>query len=302
MKRPALRRSKPEVQRAPRTDYQQQRAYHYSAKRSEAQRMLDRDETRQNAPPKRQVKLLHVLPGFLAAGLLAFSILYLASLSTTPHLTIDGDRDLLSAETSVSDRTSKILNNSILNKSKLTFQRDKVQEQMMAAFPELTRVEITTPFFRHQPHIRMIVAQPSVMLTNGSQLYVVDENGRAIFDATQNKPAFDTSSLPLVQDKTTFQLRQGAPVLTRVQVDYIKMLVFQTSQKNLNVASMTLSGGGGELDMSLGGLPYYGKFNMFEDPRKSVGTFLAMKERLERDKATPKEYIDVRIAERAYVR
>jgi hypothetical protein len=65
---------------------------------------------------------------------------------------------------------------------------------------------------------------------------------------------------------------------------------------------MNLVVGGGELDVKHTGLSYIVKYNIYENARKSFGTFFAAKEYVERSNIHPGEYIDVRIAERAYIK
>jgi hypothetical protein len=49
-------------------------------------------------------------------------------------------------------------------------------------------------------------------------------------------------------------------------------------------------------------LDYEVKFSFSNDARKSAGAFLALKKHLDKKGPLPKEYIDARVPERAYVR
>ncbi len=55
-----------------------------------------------------------------------------------------------------------------------------------------------------------------------------------------------------------------------------------------------------ELDVYLSETPYYVKFNLENDALQQAGTFLAAKQRLDRDNIRPEKYVDVRVSGRAY--
>jgi hypothetical protein len=73
-------------------------------------------------------------------------------------------------------------------------------------------------------------------------------------------------------------------------------------QQHLAVATFVLPAGSSELDVYLDGKPYYMKCNLAlsDTAREQVGTFLAVQHDLEEQGRRPGQYIDVRIAGRAY--
>lgn len=284
--------------RAPRLDYQRQQSYHYSAKRSKADKLFDRSE----AVPEVVKRRFRQLPTIVALALITASALYVASLSSSAQITVTGSQDLLRDRGAVQPKTNEIIASSIMNRTKFTFQDEKVRSSLKAAFPEFADVTITTPIFRHRPHIDIRLSRPTVLLSSGTSIYVLDESGRALFDTVRNKPAFDVAGLPLVQDQSTHQVEIGKTALSSTTVDYITEVLRLSEQKNLKVESLLLTSGGGELDVRYRGISYFVKFNTFEDARKSTGAFIAIKERLESERSAPTEYIDVRLPGRAYVK
>lgn len=299
-----FRKSKKKLEpRAPQLEYRRPAAYHYSAKRSRADKFFDRGEaSKEEIKSARMHRRAREIPTYFALVLIAASALYLASLSTVAQITVDGSQELLRDRSAIQPKANQILAETLMNRSKITFQGGKVESELRQAFPEFAEVDVSTPLFRHRPHMVITLARPAALLSTGTHIYLIDDQGRALFDTTRNKPNFDTSDLPLLQDQSTLNIEVGRTALSRTQVAYIQEVRSQTEQKGLKIESMLMTSGGGELHVRFGGLPYFVKFNFFEDARKSTGTFLATKEKLEADNAKPVEYIDVRIPERAYVK
>ena len=173
---------------------------------------------------------------------------------------------------------------------------------MAEEYPEFSSIEVKTSLFRQKPVVKIRFAQPKLLLTTGSNNSIISEEGVVLADITKNKSELDTTKLTLVQDKTGVEIEVGKVALTSEQVKYIQEIIYQTNQKKLRIESLILVPGGGELNVRYAGIKYYVKYNLYEDARKSSGTFLATKTNLESKGITPTEYVDVRIPERAYVK
>ncbi len=297
-----FKRKKPARRQSGDSSYARGSAYHYSARRADVERSLDRgtDNFEQlNSQAKRKMGLLSIIFGgviILVCGI------YMLGLSTDPKIVVYGKRDLLRNEQEYSKQAKAILEKSLSNRSKLTINTQKIETELTSQFAELSSVEVSTSLIRHKPIINLTLASPSAILNTRSSKFLLDENGRALFDINKDTPKFNSSRLPLIEDKTEIPVKLGKPALTSAQVSFIYDIVLQSESRQLKVSSMDLVSGGGELDVRYEGLPYFVKFNFFEDARKSSGTFFAAKERLELENKLPTEYIDVRIPERAYVK
>ncbi len=284
------------------SSYTRGSAYHYSARRADVERSLDRGADSFEQPDPQARGKVGTL-GILFAGVVIFvCAIYMLGLSTDPKIVVHGKRDLLRNEQEYSKQAKAILEKSLSNRSKLTLNTQKIETELTTRFAELSSVDVKTSLIRHKPIINLTLSQPSAILSTRSSKFLLDENGRALFDIIKDAPNFDTSTLPLIEDKTEIPVRLGKPALTSAQVNFIHDIALQSEARQLKVSSMDLVGGGGELDVRYEGLPYFVKFNFFEDARKSSGTFFAAKERLELENKPPTEYIDVRIPERAYVK
>lgn len=300
-----FRKKKQEGRSSRPTLYKKQQSYHYSAKRSNADKLYGRSETNEDAAQTRkQDKKFGVgmLPSIAALVLIVFGGIYLVHLSSSVQLESVSSSTFVGDKAAVQKTADEYMNSSLLNRTKLTFNEEKLQKKLAEAYPGFHSITVKSYPFRQKATVSIQFSEPSVRLSTGANVYILSEDGTVLIDASRSKPSFDTSSLPLIQDQTDLAYEVGKPALTAAQVAYIRQIAFQAQQKGLTVDTMTLVPGGGELNVRYGGLPYFVKYNFFEDARKSSGTFLAMKEELERSGVKPAEYIDVRIPERAYVK
>lgn len=242
------------------------------------------------------------MPALAALLLVIIGVFYLLTLSPHAQLEINGEPRLLGDKQSVQTKIDTIISDSFLNRSKVAFNEEKINVELATAFPEFNDINVKTSLFRHNPVVTITFGEPKVLLTNGATLYVVSAEGTILLDASKDRDLFNTEKLPLVQDQSSLQFNIGKQALSAVQVRYIVEVVNQSSLKNRPIETLILSAGGGELDVRYGGKTYVVKYNLFEDPRRSVGTYIAMSEQLEAQNQKPQEYIDIRIPERAYIK
>jgi cell division septal protein FtsQ len=298
-----LKRGKKQLttERNPRVSYQRQTAYHYSAKRSSADRLLDREQTEQIRDNKADRRHLTKSQRLVVAVMIVGAI-YCMSLLPSAKVQLEGSTVRLRNQQAYQAFADEVIASSLLNHSKLTFNSTKVTEQLQSQLPEVSAVSVSTPIFLLQPQVRLYLSQPAALLVTESGTFLIDEQGRALANISKNRPSLDTSGLPLLQDQTGLEVQQGKPALTSGQVAYIHELKLQAEAKQIEMESMIMKSGGGELDVRYKGSTYTVKYNFFEDARLSFGTFFAAKEAYQKDKIKVSEYIDVRIPERAYVK
>lgn len=302
-----LRKSKKKSQtRNPRVEYKKQQSYHYSSRRSVSDRTLNRQEVALDGEKTKDTNVSFVkkIPTYLSIILVGIGVYYLLTLSTKPNIIVvnSNAKTQLISKDILQKKAESELKKSLLNRFKPAFNEQKLESALLDLSPEITSVEVTSDALKHNPQIRVEFSEPSLLLSTGTNLYVVGSSGKVLADITKSKEGFNVTSLPLVQDNSNIEIKIGKIALTSDQVDYMKQIKYQTDQKQISTSTMTIVAGGSQLDVKYGGLNYYVKYNFFEDPRLSSGVFLATKEKLERDGKNPAEYIDVRVQERAYIK
>lgn len=292
------RRKQPASQRSPRIERQKQSIFQYSSNRSQTERG-PRGENPEDQPQTQGSSLKKRLYQAVFATALV-GVIAMSFLGGKPQVVLTSDhklRDTQSYQAAASKATS-----GWQGYSKLTLDRKKAADEIKAAYPEIVSVDVTTPVFGRSPIVKLELARPTVILSTGPHKYALDQRGLALFDLNRTASDFETSSLPVVEDQTGAPIETGKPALTSGQIDFITEVKHQSEAKQMPLSSILLTAGGGELQIKHGDLPYFVKYNLYEDARKSFGTFQATREYADQNNIKPGEYIDVRVPERAYVK
>lgn len=244
-------------------------------------------------------------PTLLSVLIIFVCILYLLWVDTNPRIEIvprSSDKTLLQSKEIYKVAGKKILDESPLNRLKITLNSDKIASRLKEQFPELTDVAVITPIAGHRLLFELQPSTPAIALSsNGSDLFVIDKRGRAVVKASE-VPDILRLKLPVVRDESGLELKVGKFTLTSDNVKFINRVVEQLRLKNINIDTINLTAIPNELHIRPSGHKYYIKFNMAADARLQAGTYLASKAFMDREAITPTAYIDVRVEERAYYR
>jgi hypothetical protein len=219
------------------------------------------------------------------------------------HEQADGRQVLLRSQKTYQEAARATLGSSFMNSNKLTINTSRVAGDMKKQFPELAHVSVVLPLIGRQPTIHILTVQPALLMTSSATggVFLVDDSGRAVMEA-MDVAASVKQKLPVVQDESGLPIVAGKSALPSDNIAFITEVVGQFAAKNLKITAMVLPVGASELDVRIEGAPYMVKFNLRGDARAEVGTFLAVKQHLEREGKTPGSYIDVRVDNKAYYR
>jgi hypothetical protein len=193
----------------------------------------------------------------------------------------------------------KYLQSSILARCKLLVDANDIKQKLLYDYPELADADVSIPILGRRPVVSLAAARPAIVLSSGHGAYVVDSRGKAILKIEDAK-ALEKDQLPVVADQSGLDIDTNKSVLPSASIAFIEIVTAQLKAQKLTISSFTLPSIANELLVQPGGLPYTVKFNLLEDARQQSGAFLAVKAKLDNDKRTPAEYIDVRVPEKAY--
>jgi hypothetical protein len=240
-------------------------------------------------------------PTLIAAIVIVASLLYASVLDNQPRLQIyasESGRSLQRSEAVYRDFVAEKLSSSIFNKSKLTFNSQPLVESLKQQFPEVDSAVVTLPLLGHKPIVRVAVSSPVFILATSHGSYYVNDKGVPLVRVSdvQAQP----KNVPVVTDESSLPVKAGKQVLPTDTVDFISELLEQLSATKTVYDSVTLPLEANEVQVKSKGVPYVVRFNSLQDARIQVGTLLAVTQRLKGQGVTPKEYIDVRVEERAY--
>lgn len=249
-----------------------------------------------------RTKLLKNLPAFLAVIVLIVSIIYAITLNSNPRIEIVGSssNSFLQPVSSYKLSASKLLQGSFLNGTKLTINTDSIASKLSSEYPELDGVTVVIPLLGHQPIVEIKPSHSIIVLANSQGSFLLNQNGTAILNLSPQTQMQQFASLPLVTDQSGLVVKLGEQVIPTSTITFINTVIDQFAAKSIPIQSMTLVAVPYELNVQVRGVPYYIKFNLLSDPNYSIGTYLATVKELATLKATPTQYIDVRIPGRAY--
>jgi len=248
-------------------------------------------------------RLRHV-PTLIAGALILLSVLWALSLTPEPNVTVVNEQNVASKAilrpvAEYRQAARNLMRQSVLTRNKLTLDTGDIERRLQDQFSEITNVAVVLPIISRTPVVYVQVAEPVLALENTSGRFVIDEKGRAVINATQ---VGDLGALKLITVKDAAQLavRPGDQVLTAHDVSFMRTVRDQLAAKGLKVSRMELPARAGEVLVFIDGKPYYIKFTTSDDALQQAGTFLALNQYLEGKKVVPKDYVDVRVPERAY--
>lgn len=293
-----FKKKKIEPRRSPGTS-QPANVFSYHSNRSNPE--VSRARYDAPASHKRGVERLKHFPTLVATIVIVATLLYASVLENQPRLKVlasESGRSLQRSDDIYTDFVAKKLSDSVFNKSKLTFNSQPLVESLKQEFPEVDSAVVTLPLLGHKPIVRIAVSSPVFILATTHGSYYVNDKGMPLVRVSdvQKQP----ENISVVTDETGLPIKVGKQVLTTDTVRFISRLLEQLNATKTPYEAITLPLEANEVQVKLAGAPYIGRFNSLQDARIQVGTFLAVKQRLKGKGETPKEYIDVRVEERAY--
>lgn len=239
------------------------------------------------------------MPSIIAGSLIVASLAYASILSTKPRVVSIASPTPTNQLNTVEyqQKIEEILNESILNRNKLTFRSSAIRDKLQERLPELGDIAVAVPLLGKHPVITISPSPATLIVANQQIALVVDAKGRAIADA---RKLSDTTNVITVNDESGLSIEQGKAVIPKAYVDFITTIKYQLDAKNIKIKSVVLPRLPNELHLRLQDKPYYVKFNLNSDPLQQIGSLIVVLEQLEKQSVTPVEYIDLRVEERVF--
>lgn len=239
---------------------------------------------------------------YLIVIAIIYGLLYMCLVTPTAHVKFSGEKIYPRDFSSYQQGVDRQLTSSVFYRFKPTFNTSELASGIKHDFPEINDVNIDISPFLHRPTVELSLASPIARLVTPQTTYLLDEDGTALFEEKYASKDLDTSSLLTINDSSGEGIEPGKPALTQQQFNFIREVIGQTKAKGLKLRSFELTGGGTELDVRFEDLGYFVKFSFLADPKQSSGAFTALRNQLQRDHVLPKQYVDLRIPEKAFVK
>lgn len=278
--------------------------FSYHANRSVREGAVNRDAkaseqlNASRAAPRNRYKRLVSIGILVFIALIAIASLRLNDNAKVVPLNSENGQAFL-REANVYESAVRNAFSTFFNGNKLTVNTGKIAADLQREFPELKAVSIRLPFIGSRPTVYIQPTEPRLILVSSEGMFVLDSNGRALITGNQ-VVRLNELEIPLVTDQSNIKIEVGRVVLPRDTVAFITEVAGQFKAKDLSITGMTLPPSTNELHVRFSGAGYAVKFNLHGNAKEEAGVFLATKERLDRERKTPREYIDVRVENRAY--
>jgi hypothetical protein len=280
-------------------------SYSYYSRRSETASNTGRDTAREALRPAARklgnfwVQRFGLLVLIIAASACLINSAQLSSHAKVITVQSAGGAKLLQNSSVYEAAADELLSTSLLNRSKITVNTTRISQELKRKFPEVAQATITLPLLAHRPIIYLTPVKPALLLATSNGSFVIDVNGRALLPSAGLTSETDT--LPQVIDQSGLSVTANKQVLPSSNVAFIQEVVAQLNSRKFLIASLTLPAGTQELDVRFADKPFYVKFNLASPTaRAQSGTFLAVFAKLQGQGTTPSQYVDVRVAGRAY--
>jgi len=188
---------------------------------------------------------------------------------------------------------------SLWNRNKITADTNGVATELRERYPELRAVSVSLPIVGTHPTVYIHPSRPALVLVTRNGVYLLNNEGRALMNGNQ-VPSLGKLGIPVVDDQSGVPVELGRIALPAATVAAIEEIAGQLKAKQISLTSMALVAGSTELHIKIAGAGYIIKFSTYGPARAEAGTYLATKRKLDAARIMPKEYIDVRVAGRAY--
>jgi hypothetical protein len=296
-----VKRNRPQIEQGSRKVF----SYYASRDSSESMRQqrYQTESSRRGVLGGSMLRRLPVSSKFLILVVVPAAVIalfYNTFLSTTAQMVITGDpekRMLLKDPSDYAEASEKALKASALNRSKFTFDSGKVEQAISKQFPELAETNVTIPFIGNSPVVKLVPAEPAALLVaRDGRSFVVDRWGRIISSDVGSAP----KGLVMILDQSGITSKVGDKILPSDDMRFIRSVNHQLQAKKLSVTSVSLPAAGRQADVRLAGKPFYVKFSLAGDVLQQTGAYLSVQQKLDKEKKTPSEYIDVRVGDRVY--
>lgn len=243
------------------------------------------------------------IPSYIALTAIVVALGYSCLLQPNPKIILVSAPDTIHRDAKVyQEAVQTIWKKSVFNRTKLTVSTGSIRRDITGQFSELADVRIELPLLGRRPTVTLTPTRPALQLVSGNGSFYVDASGKVMArttDVTEN----ELKDIPLIHDDTGISAEPGKNIIPASEALFLRRLYAQLQAQNIAVQTITLPArAANEADVRVTSQQYYIKFSIDSDPRQSVGAYLAAKAKLDVDRVTPAEYIDVRVEEKVFYR
>lgn len=223
---------------------------------------------------------------------------YLITLSGEPYVSVDGPmyRTRLNYQTIV----SKIISSNLINHIKPLVPVASIQGKILNDLPEVSRASVNISLFSHRLNVHLTTDQQAAVLTQPGQPDLIVSNRGRLLLPSNNGVKIDITQLSAIQNQSGITAKAGEQFIRPDEMSALLKLNEQISidKSQVNYVIPTTPHEIWMYEPGRGG--YYSKFLLDETILDQYGSLRATQKKLSDINQTPTQYIDVRLADKAY--
>ncbi len=252
-----------------------------------------------------------VFSGFLAFTI-AILLLYASSLSTDVIVLRHSESYNFQDVQKYQQQAGQVVKSNLLNRSKLLFSIRRFNQEMRNNYPEITKIQTTVPLVSRRLIVTIQTPPPLLRIKQNSnqQLYVSSNglviDGKKIDSSDELPPELDIQSDQLFKPKDK--------ILNDNEVRILTLINQQINSKNIanlppdfQISTVKLDLLSSRLEVRFKGVKYRAIFSGYGEAINQVGALKSILQKIYQSSpegrvAEPKEYIDLRVYEKIFVK
>ena len=249
-----------------------------------------------------RVGILKRIPGLIIFFSLIGVFCYFIWLNgkTIVYLSKQNDVFLQSSEI-YTKAANDYLNNSISSHTKLSINTKGLDSYIESKFPEVSLSSSSIPPLGNQIRTEIVSSKPFASIEDSnSRIFYLRSDG-IVMSAENVKNSELHNNLNLPHIVTKYQsLSVGMIALSSKDLSFVNFVSQEMAAKSQPVVSFTFIPVSRELDVKGTSTSITVKYNLENDPKVQVGSYLALEKYLSNNHITPSSYINLMVTGRAY--
>jgi len=197
-----------------------------------------------------------------------------------------------------SSGANQALRSNFLQRSKFLFQSNDYQGAISDLFPEVAEVRSIVPVGGRTLNAHFVIKEPLAYVDAGNTRGIIDRQGVLV-----SLEDIDNTSLRVPLRMTSFDAERpiGSALLTVDEASLLQLIRDELKMIDHKVSAFDFDVESSRLTVRFDGKPYTARITTQSEHRQQVGTLKVALQALEGAEA-PKEYVDVRVLGRVFVR
>lgn len=231
-----------------------------------------------------------------------FAVGFTLTITSEPKISIDGT--VYNSEEYYSSQISNVVSQGLNNRFKPTINSADIEGEVYRAVTEADMVKVSVSPIGRGVKVNITTQEPfAILIQDGAPSYIVDESGKVIADVS--KTELDTDMLSTIKNESGLNYKLGDQLFKPLEMQAVKSLDYQYTYGDDNkVINYILPENLRELDVKTDS--YVVRYSLDDssgaDTTQQYGAYIAIKKQLDKQGSAPRSYIDVRLADKVFVK